>query len=106
MGLIKKETLEKMWHCYREIEVSEKLLKDIEEVMKNNSINKDAQKLKDAFGQRVDFQLGIPSGSDGHRIFNVNIDLAKSVIVSHKAKKDAELKEANEQAKIELELDA
>lgn len=61
-----------------------------------------AATLKDAFGCRRQLQLGIPNGENGHRIFDVNPQLAESVIRAHIAQKQAELVVVNEQARIEL----
>jgi hypothetical protein len=104
MALIKRETLEKMWGCYREIAACEKLLADIAEVKKNDHFKQFEGKLKDAFGGRHDFQMGVPCGESGHRIFGLSSELAMSVITSHKAKMEALLIETNEQAKIEINL--
>lgn len=101
--MITKETCERIWHCYREIAAGKKLLADIAEEMKNAPAGEPyAPKLEDAFGRPRDLQLGIPSGDNGHRLFRVPYRLAESVIRAHVAAKEAELVEANEQARIEL----
>jgi hypothetical protein len=102
MSLIKKETLEKMWSCYREIAACNKLLEDIAEVKKNDHFKQFEGKLKNAFGERQEFQLGVPCGESAHRIFGLSSDLAVSIITSHKAKMEALLIETNEQARIEI----
>lgn len=102
--MITMKTLERLYHCMREIEAGKKLLTDIE-TERNRPFRdheKDAPVLQDAFGRRQHLQLGIPSGENAHRIFQVAPDLAESVIRAHIAKKQAELVEANEQARIEL----
>ena len=99
--MITQETAERIWSCYREIKASEKLLADMQAMKESYSTDRHNQKLKDAFGRGQNLQLGIPSGENGHRIFDVSPELAVSVIKSHMAKKMAELEEANEQAKIE-----
>jgi hypothetical protein len=64
--------------------------------------DKSAPTLKDAFGRRQHLQLGIPSGENSHRLFQVAPQLAESVIRAHIAKTEAELAEAQEQARLEL----
>ena len=102
MGTIKRETAGKIWQCYREIETAEKLLKDMEETKKKYPYDPHAQHLRDSFGRQRDLQLGIPSGENSHRLFNVSPELAVSVIKSHIATQKAALIEANEQAHIEF----
>ncbi len=103
--MIKQDTAARIWHCYREIEMAEKLLSDIEEARKSGlGYKKDEPTLRDAFGRRRNLQLGIPSGDSGHRLFEVAPQLAESCIRAHIENKKAELAEANEQARIELEV--
>lgn len=102
MNLISRETAARIWQCYREIETGEKLLSDIKKVRDDNHGDPHAQHLKDAFGRKRELQLGIPSGENSHRLFDVSERLAESVIRAHISSKKAELIEANEQARIEL----
>lgn len=104
--MITQETAAALWCAYREIAASEKLLADMKEEREKPFTDRDkyAPTLKDAFGRKQQLQLGIPSGSNGHRIFDVNPELAESVIRAHIAKKQAELVEANERARIELNI--
>lgn len=74
----------------------------MEDVQKNNPHDPHAQHLRDAFGHKRNLQLGIPSGANSHRLFNVSLKLAESVIRSHISTKKYELIEANEHARIEL----
>ena len=85
--MLSKETCEKIWHCHREIETGEKLLADIKEVFEKNKYAPDAQALKDVFGKRRDMQLGVPSGQNSHRIFDVSYDLAEPIIRTHMRKR-------------------
>lgn len=101
--MIQRITAQRIWMCYREIETAEKLLKDMAEIKEKYPQDPHAQHLKDAFGHSRDLQLGIPSGENQHRLFNVSPTLAESVVRAHIAIKRAELVEANEQARIELE---
>jgi len=107
--MISNETLERLWHCKREIAAGEKLLEDMAEVRKRederiNTLSRTEPTLKDAFGRRRQLQLGIPSGENGHRIFDVAPQLAESIIRAHIANKTAELTEATEQARVELSI--
>ena len=100
--MISKETCERIWHCMREIEAGEKLLTDMKEIRERERIGRLEPTLKDAFGTRKHLELGIPSGENGHRLFGVSPQLGEAIIRAHIAHKEAELKEANEQARIEL----
>lgn len=104
--MITKETAERVWLAYREIEAAEKLLDDMKKVRDEEYLDKMAPTLTDAFGRRQHLQLGIPSGQNGHKLFYVSPLLAEPVIRSHIAAKRAELVEANEQARIELDAKA
>lgn len=104
--MISQSTAERIWTAYREIAVSEKLLADMAE--ERERLDRDGQrnnpaKLKDAFGRRKSLTLGVPSGDDSMRIFDVSEKLAESVIRAHIAQKRQQLAEANEQARIELD---
>ena len=103
MKLVSQETAARIWECYSELNRAEKLLDEMAKLEKQYRFEPEQQKLKDAFGRRKDLQLGIPSGENSHRLFNVAPKLAKSVINAHIVAKRAELIEANEQAKIELD---
>ena len=100
--MITKETAAMAWECHREINVAKELLNDMVKLEKEYRFKPDEQKLKDAFGRRRDLQLGIPSGENAHRLFNVSPSLAKAVIRAHVSNKEAELVEINEQIKIEM----
>ena len=102
--MITQETASAIWQAYREIECGEKLLADMKAELDApfSEHDKHLPTLKDAFGKSRHLQLGIPSGSNGHRLFNVAPELAGSVIRAHISIKKAELAEANERARIEL----
>ena len=100
--MITQETAARIWECYREIQSAKKLLEDMAKAEKDYKFEPYEQKLKDAFGRKKDLQLGVPSGETSHRLFNVSSSLAVPVINAHIANKKAELFEANEQARIEL----
>ena len=83
MGVIQQETAGQIWQCYREISSAEKLLQDMEEQRKRYPNDPHAEYLKDCFGRAQSLQLGIPSGENSHRLFNVSPSLAESVIKAH-----------------------
>jgi len=102
--MITQSTASAIWCAYREIESAEKLLADMVEERAKPFADRDkfAPTLKDAFGKRRGLQMGIPCGQDGHRIYDVNPELAESVLRAHIAKKQVELVEANERARLEV----
>lgn len=100
--MITQETAAQIWSAYREIVTAEKLLSDIESESKWQH-DKSAPVLKDAFGRKRQLQLGIPSGENSHRLFDVPMQLAGSIIRAHIAAKKVELAVANEKARIELQ---
>jgi hypothetical protein len=100
--MITKETCEAIWAAYREVETGEKLLSDMKEIRELNRIDPHSPCLKDAFGRWQHLELGIPSGSNEHRLLRVSPALAESVIRAHIENKRAELAEAQERARIEL----
>lgn len=96
--MITKETAQKIWSCHDGIERSDKLMADMKDELEKTG----DERLIDAFGRKKGLELGVPSGKDGHRIFNVRIDLAIQIIESHKKDQQDELKELQAIAKIEL----
>lgn len=66
--------------AYREIDTAEKLLADVLDAKERYS----APDIRDAFGRRQDgLQLGVPSGQNGHRLFNVPWSIVQPVIELH-----------------------
>ena len=60
-------------------------------------------KLDDAFGDRRDLQLGVPTGrSSGHQIFGVRFDLGVKIIKEHIKDQKKKLKELKGIAELEL----
>ncbi len=100
--MISQETAARIWQAYREISTAEKLLNDMKEIRERERIDVHSPTIRDAFGFRRQLQLGIPSGENAPRLFDVNPHLAASVIRAPIERKTAELAEANEQARIEL----
>ena len=84
-----------------EIEKSQKLINDMAEVLSRDS-EKQAPTLNNAFGEKKGLMLGVPSGNDSHRLFDVNADLSIKIIEKHIEEKQARLIELMAIAKIEL----
>jgi hypothetical protein len=100
--MITSETALAIAYAYREIETAEKLLAEIIDEFTKRI--KDTPDIRDAFGRRQDgLQLGVPSGHNGHRLFNVPWTLCKPVIEAHIAQQKALIAALNEKARIELE---
>ena len=106
--MITQETAARIWNAHREIETSKKMLEDVtkEREKQWGDFDEHAPTLRDAFGHRRHFQLGVPSGENGHRLFEVSPVLAESCIRAHIENKRRDLAEANEAARIELLSDA
>lgn len=101
--MITKQTAADIWHAYREIEAGEKLLSDMEQERQRMNADRYAPTLRDAFGRVRQLQLGIPSGENSHKLFDVSPVIAEAVIRSHIEHKRAELAALQERASLELE---
>jgi hypothetical protein len=98
MALISKETAHRIWMAHREIEVATTLLSDIKAAL---SAGEDPTPI-DAFGRRRNYQLGVPSGDNSHRLFEISPSLAVLVIEAHVADKKRDLESACAIAKLNL----
>jgi hypothetical protein len=98
--MITVETAAQIWTCYREIAAGKKLLEDAEKQL--HSEPKEDPFPRDPFGRKRGLQLGVPSGENSHRLFDVPPRLALSVIRAHIAEQERQLVVANEAARIEL----
>lgn len=103
--MITVETCQAIYAAHREIEAGEKLLADMKAERERPFTEREKHEplLRDSFGRRKQLQLGIPTGENSHRLFDVSPVLAESVIRAHIENKRAELVEANERARIELD---
>lgn len=102
--MIAQGTAARIWSCYREIEVATELLSKMAESRSDHVMEEErAGMIQDAFGRYSNLQLGVPSGSNAHRLFAVSPALAESVIRAHIANMQSALAEANEQARLELD---
>jgi hypothetical protein len=100
--VITQDTAGKIWMAYREIDAAEKMLTDLAKLRERYPGDKYATRLKDAFGDGRDLQLGIPSGENGHKLIGIAPTLAEAVIRAHIAAKRADLVALSEVARIEL----
>jgi hypothetical protein len=97
--MISKEIALKIYSAHNEIEKSKKLITDMKEVIDRTS---ESPKLKNAFGEPRGLQLGVPSGDNGHRLFDVSPSMAIKVIEQNIKDKEAELTELMALADIQL----
>lgn len=96
---ISKETAFDLSMAFREVETAQKLLGEIEDALSRRH----APDIRDAFGRHQEgLQLGVPSGSSGHRLFNVPWSIAKPVIETHIAHQQAIIASLSEKARAEL----
>lgn len=85
--------------AHREVETAEKLVSEIKEVLARH----EQPDIRDAFGRRQGgLQLGVPSGSSSHRLFNLDWELALPIIETHIAKQRALIAALSEKARAEL----
>lgn len=93
------ETARAIAFAYREVEVAEKLLAEISDVIGRRI----APDIRDAFGRHVGgLELGVPSSDTSGRLFNVPWELARPVIEAHIAQQKAVIAALSEKARIEL----
>lgn len=95
---ISKKTAMDIALAYREVETAEALLAEIVALSRRNSPD-----IRDAFGRHQDgLQLGVPSGNNGHRLFNVPWVLARPIIEAHIAQQKSIIAALSELAATEL----
>ena len=75
--MIEQETAARIWQCYREIQAAKKLLEDMKKRKEDCPHDSHGQHLRDSFGRRQSLQLGIPSGENAHRLYDVSPELAE-----------------------------
>jgi hypothetical protein len=98
--MITKQTAERIWWAYTEIEKARALVTEMKQAIE--TATDDVHSLVDkARGRRV-IEMGVPSGSNGHRIFDVPLPVATKVIDAHIKANEEKLKELMAIAEIEL----
>ena len=101
--MITEATAVAIAYAYREIETAEKLLADIKET----TSKQEAPDIRDVFGRRPrGLELGVPSGPNAKRLFNVEWSLAEPVIVAHIGQQRAKLLALMQIARVQLALTA
>lgn len=97
--MLSKKTAMDVALAYREVETAEALLAEINDTMTKRA----APDIRDAFGRHQDgLQLGVPSGNNGHRLFNVPWTMARPIIEAHIAQQRAVIAVLSEKAIIEI----
>lgn len=100
MSNVSRETAIDIAYAYREVETAEALLA---EISKENE-RRAGIDIRDAFGRRQDgLQLGVPSGENSRRLFNVPWTLARPIIETHIAAQKALIATLTRKARIEME---
>ena len=80
--MISKQTAMDLALAHREVDTAKALLADVEAASTSSSF--DQNDIRDVFGRRQHgLQLGVPSGQNGHRLFDVPWQLAKPIIRAH-----------------------
>ena len=95
-NMINKTLSKKIWTCHNEIEKSELLLKEMSETYDDNTDN---YELKDTWGKGQRLQIGVPMGSDRHRLYDVDYKLARKIIKKHIKKKKKKLRDLMNETK-------
>jgi hypothetical protein len=90
-----------IWKAHREIEAATKMLAEIRD---KKNMREDPNPL-DGFGRRTPYQLGVPSGDNGHRLLDVSPELALHIFAARITRKQTELVEACARAALELSGD-
>lgn len=96
---ISKETAQRIAFAYREVEVAEKLLAEINEALSHRTV----PDIRDAFGRHHGgLELGVPNGDSSRRLFNVEWSLAVPIIEAHVAQHRAIIAALSETARAEM----
>lgn len=98
--MITKQTAMDIALAYREVETAERLLAEVREATERRSV----PDIRDAFGRlQGGLQLGIPSGDNSHRMFNVPWSLAEPIMEAHIANQRAVIAALSAKAHAELQ---
>lgn len=89
--------------AWREVETAEKLLAEIEKDVEFRG-RETAPDIRDAFGRlQRGLQLGVPSGQNGHKLYNVPWELCRPIIEAHIARQKSLIATLSAKAIIEME---
>lgn len=100
--MITQETASAIWSTHREIQTTKELIAVVEEHLAKPNTDKTAPVLKDAFGQRRHFEMGIPTSDTSLRIYLVSPHAALLILRQHLADMQAALIKHSETARFEL----
>lgn len=99
--MLTQQTASAIYFCQENIKNAKKLLEDMAQIEKEQKerFQDRLLYLKDAFGrQQPTLELGVPSGSNGHRIFKLEYKLATIIIEAQILEYKQSLKALNELA--------
>ena len=96
--MITKELAMSIWRCYQEIESAQKLHEECKEAIEKAN----PDHWKDSFGRERGLEMGVPSGDNSRRIFQVSPTAALLVLADHVHQKTLELERLQAQAKDSL----
>lgn len=97
--MISFETARDLAYAYREVETADKLLEQLAEAKKWHK----PPDVRDAFGRRQDgLQLGVPSGDNSQRMYNVAWELAVPIVEAHRAASQAKITALCQKAMAEM----
>jgi hypothetical protein len=100
MSNLSKETAMDIALAYREVETAQALLSEINEALSRH----EAPDIRDAFGRRSGgLELGVPTGNNARRMYNVPWSLARPIIEAHIANQQAIIAALSEKARIEIQ---
>ena len=96
---ISAETSTAIAYAHREIETAQNLLEEITDAIRNRA----EPDIRDPFGRRQGgLQLGVPTGANGHRLFNVPWSVCKPVLEMHIAQQRAAIDVLSQTALAEM----
>ncbi len=105
--MLSQKTAAALYNCHQQIVNAEQLLQQTKEsILKDEDRFSEYKGLIDAFGsQKRRLELGIPSGSSGSRLVNVDPDLAVIIIEAQIGKYKSQLGALNQIAALECIVD-
>jgi hypothetical protein len=98
MSNISEETARQIACAYAEIRSAEEILS----VVKKAISNQEAPDFRDAFGRQRGLQLGVPSGQNGHRLYDVSYNLGAIIVEAHLNEKRSALVALTAKAQTEI----
>jgi hypothetical protein len=96
--MITKETAQKIWSAYNQIEEANNIISTMKEEISKTGKHESP----DWTGRKGGLEMGIPSMGGGHRILQVRVDLGLQIIECHIEEQQNKLRELMAYATIEL----